>query len=71
MMNIYTKDKEQYMILNIIMSILIFLFLPIILGFGLLKFNEKNKSIFLAFVLGFFIEWLVFEILAVPMSKPL
>lgn len=56
------------MILNIIMSILIFVFLPIILGFGLLKFNPKNKSVFFAFVLGFFIEWLVFEILAVPMS---
>lgn len=56
------------MILNVIISILVFIFLPIILGFGLLKFKEDNKSIFLAFVLGFLIQWLVFEFFAVPMS---
>ena len=56
------------MILNVIISILIFLFLPIILGFGLLKFKDDNKSVFLAFVLGFLIQWLVFEFFAIPMT---
>lgn len=48
---------------------IIFGILPISLGFGILKFDSNdNKNIFFAFPLGFFIEWLVFEIISVPMA---
>lgn len=56
------------MILKVIMCLIIFAFLPTILGFGLLKFSKNNKNIFLAFILGYLIQWLVFEFFAIPMS---
>lgn len=57
------------MIKTILLSGLWMFILPIILGLGILKFDsKKNKSIFLALVLGIFVELLVFEAISIPMT---
>ena len=57
------------MIKSIILIILLMFGIPILLGLGILKFDKKgNKNICLAIILGLFLELLVFELLAIPMT---
>lgn len=57
------------MIKTIVLVALWMFVIPCIIGLGVLKLDKKkNKNVFLAIVLGFFIELLVFEILSVPMT---
>lgn len=59
------------MIIKNIALIIFWLFIiPIVLGYGLLRFDFKNKNRKLPFalLLGYLIEWLVFQSLAIPFT---
>ncbi len=57
------------MIKTVIFTFFWMFIIPIILGFGILKFDKKgNKNILLSLVLGLFVELLLFEVLSIPMT---
>lgn len=56
------------MIKTILLTGLWLVIVPIILGLGILKFNKKgNKSVFLAWIIGLLVSFLVFELCSTPL----
>ena len=56
------------MIKTLLLTGLWLIIVPIILGLGILKFNKKgNKSVFLAWIIGLLVSFLVFELCSTPL----
>lgn len=54
-------------VLKVLLSLFVLWIFPTILGFVLTRFTKEKNNIFLAFVVGYLLEFATFELLYVPM----